>query len=1627
MSDQTQIQKLQKEGRLPNFGFEPQTYGRATSTEQRNFNNMQRLKEQYTNSEYDWRAAARNKEGPFTKFGASIGYGAFEGITNIANVPGDLAGQESRFDLQPMVRRQADTKGGQIFLDVTSGITQFVTGLPLGGPVGRVVVGATTKGLKVVRGAKAADKFTQGVRKRELARKGIDWKTGNRISSFGKVKAHTLDGVLRGYIADFSAFDGDHSLLMSFFQSNPELQDAYRDITTIPGWERMTNEELTAETTTRMGRAWHNLSGRGMYATEGAVLNGFFNVFWQSIKLAWLRDGLLIKGAEGGSKKAIKGAERTAARAEKAGLSEAEKVKIGEEELSFATPGKQVRMDTNIDDEVLGKVAKEESELSKEVSKHEEALDAVDAKKSDLNARAEETELVPHKWDDDLVPRDGPVDPATGLNTAVYEGKPVLHNRDFAPPITKTVKGNKAVDIIIRGANDAEVLVNQELVAKAWGVTGDLLPSEFLGVTKKGAPRYGKSKIARDAFNNAAEYEAWLIARHQAKIKFSKVKGEKAYQNRLDIHAANTLKRKGIGNLWKYEFDAIPGFEHLTVDQKIMDDLLFKGGSKDAKYIARQLELAAQGKGKGMDDLLLKATKVMNIDGTLTDAGQKYFSSRLMHFFMINMRKTFVDPKSDQLAKAIGWLADPQAMTPKDHLINDVINHINNIADTNSMNPRMVMERFRKGYGDYKELFPELKVPAKDVEKSLMEDASVMKELYIRTWAYRLDQVVSMTNFQKLNKKIADGAKGSKFFVEYLRELKKLEAKLTAFQKLRTATGRALAAHKSLEIDKNLGGNMKKMREEIINRGGGKEGLQKLATRVQAVIDQGKEAADLLEAGRMGATEAGMGGAKKLLNKTITGVDIHNEYWLNSILSSFKTQAVNTIGTALHLTWKPLEGLLGTQGSAYTKKYFRQNLLYSAIITAETLKLLTILGMNKLRHGIKGAGDEAYHEGRKAVFGKATHGAGALAGARKAFRSGKPTLESRSALFDLQPEVAITGDILPDGIANSEFLGAPVGRLAQDMMNWAGKMIRLPSRFMISTDELFKQVSFRASAMARLTAEGFEHYEKQGIRATKEQLSNYAGTRFQGLVRKSGSRYTPDILEDEAWAMYTQAVRHANDSGEPLPKEYGTRDDFIVKYVDQNYDSKRSTLSDYAMENAEDVTFTRQLDQDFKVLQEHGRLGSFATSVQKEVQDIVGRHGFLRILMPFIRTPVNLLKFPLQRFPIAPGQGTIDKMAGNGGLMKRFHMRYQADMLSGDAIKMAEARGRIATGMFMYTGLGFLAASGVVTGAGPQDARQRRTKMATGWKPYSIQVGNKYISYQRLDPFASVLGMSADIAEFLEEADRLGDFDKEWAHTLMLSGVYSISNNILNKSYLAGLTTVLQAGMNPAGKQEYFDRLVEKQLTSYIPKAFSQFTPLTDDPMVKATYDLMDSMKAQIPGFAGSVEPRRNLMGEPVTKMDDNLAARASSLFNPFPYATIKNDEVLDNLAFLNYGFTPMDPKLSNQPFLDMRDFKDSDERTAYDYWQERVGKTKISGRTLRETLMKLFRHSTYRKASELSDRPEWPLGSDDPRVKWVSGIMQRYRAKSKMETLKRYPELLEAFSRYKSTQRRNLNFSLTR
>jgi hypothetical protein len=53
---------------------------------------------------------------------------------------------------------------------------------------------------------------------------------------------------------------------------------------------------------------------------------------------------------------------------------------------------------------------------------------------------------------------------------------------------------------------------------------------------------------------------------------------------------------------------------------------------------------------------------------------------------------------------------------------------------------------------------------------------------------------------------------------------------------------------------------------------------------------------------------------------------------------------------------------------------------------------------------------------------------------------------------------------------------------------------------------------------------------------------------------------------------------------------------------------------------------------------------------------------------------------------------------------------------------------------------------GIVTGSRPSDDNQYRLKMAGGWQPYSIKIGDTYYSYRRLDPFAMTIGTAADLA-----------------------------------------------------------------------------------------------------------------------------------------------------------------------------------------------------------------------------------------------------------------------------------------
>ena len=75
-------------------------------------------------------------------------------------------------------------------------------------------------------------------------------------------------------------------------------------------------------------------------------------------------------------------------------------------------------------------------------------------------------------------------------------------------------------------------------------------------------------------------------------------------------------------------------------------------------------------------------------------------------------------------------------------------------------------------------------------------------------------------------------------------------------------------------------------------------------------------------------------------------------------------------------------------------------------------------------------------------------------------------------------------------------------------------------------------------------------------------------------------------------------------------------------------------------------------------------------------------------------------------------------------------------------------------------------------------SQQKVAMLAQGWQPYSINVGGKWYSYRRLDPFALLLG---PVADFVELSKQIPSTDRD---KLGAAVVTALASNLINKTYL---------------------------------------------------------------------------------------------------------------------------------------------------------------------------------------------------------------------------------------------------
>ncbi len=503
----------------------------------------------------------------------------------------------------------------------------------------------------------------------------------------------------------------------------------------------------------------------------------------------------------------------------------------------------------------------------------------------------------------------------------------------------------------------------------------------------------------------------------------------------------------------------------------------------------------------------------------------------------------------------------------------------------------------------------------------------------------------------------------------------------------------------------------------------------------------GKDLFQLQEEARLGSQLETAQQISKFINdsKKPKFTDMILEYWINALLSGPMTHVKNMVGNM-------------------------------AVAVHSTIETAGAAGVGKIRETLGHEGDKVeLGEARARLFGIAQGSRDGLIAGIKAFKteesSGAHTIEQASR---------------------------------KNIPGVAGKIIRIPGRFLTAEDEVFKAIAYRQE----LNAQAYRTAAKEGL----------SGDAFNQRVAEITMNPSEELM---------QAAR----------------------------------------KNADYQTFTKQLG-----------------TVGRAIQTFSNSHFLAKLVVPFIRTPVNILKYAGERTPL----GVFSKEV--------------RDNLTGKNGKIAQDTqiARIGIGTAIATSAITMAQQGIITGGGPTDPAEKAMWRLAGNQPYSIRIGDVYYSYGWLDPFATILGVSADMAEISKSAETNEEDTSKMASAMFAA----ISKNLMGKLSLRGVSDLMQAATDP---DRYGQGYINNFAGTLVPSFVAQVAR-TEDPTMRQMRSTSDVIKSRIPGQRETLMPVRDVWGEPIVR-EGSLGLDAIS---PVYKQKISKDPV--NQALLKLQIFPSKP-----------------------------------------------------------------------------------------------------------------------
>lgn len=286
--------------------------------------------------------------------------------------------------------------------------------------------------------------------------------------------------------------------------------------------------------------------------------------------------------------------------------------------------------------------------------------------------------------------------------------------------------------------------------------------------------------------------------------------------------------------------------------------------------------------------------------------------------------------------------------------------------------------------------------------------------------------------------------------------------------------------------------------------------------------------------------------------------------------------------------------------------------------------------------------------------------------------------------------------------------------------------------------------------------------------------------------------------------------------------------------------------------------------------------------------------GFGSILLPFVRTPVNLTRMVYYYSPIT---GTVQlarnyykyKTAPEGDAK----IRAQHKMVN-DASKLIG--GSILTAMVMA-----LKAAGLIEIYGGEDEdnrdRLQYEQQVHGFQPYSIRIGDHYYNYGNLQPVGSMIAFAVDGYDSMRDAFAGDGIDDGFGMKIvngLANTMTSSFDQLYDQSFMKGVSDLFSGAGDGADLFKSLFSLALSVPNQFNPALIQQLARVIDPYKRNTQGNIVTKAINQtlnnIPGLSRLLPEQVDAYGNPIERYDGGVA---SDIFNSFinPITTTKRKD----------------------------------------------------------------------------------------------------------------------------------------